>query len=63
MEDVINPIFNRVIRFRLMTVQLVSWHCHLWLKEGGSVTMTVIQIVGFVARYSVCGNLQQKMNF
>ena len=36
-EDVIDPMFNRVIRFRLMTVQ-------------GSATMIVIQIAGCIAR-------------
>jgi len=35
---------------------------HLWLKEGGSAIMIVIQTAGFVARDGVYGNLQPEMN-
>jgi len=34
----------------------------MWLKEGGSAMVTVIQIVGLVARDGVYGNLHPEMN-
>ena len=40
---------QRYNKFSFFSITNIVYH-HLWLKEGGSVMMMVIQTVGFVAR-------------